>query len=71
MSLFLPEGHLIETKENNYYIESFQRLEEAKNQNIILEARAVVCDSEHNLIVDFGFTKGIIPRSEGAVGIED
>lgn len=30
-----------------------------------------MCDSEHNLIVDMGCMKGIIPRIEGAIGIRE
>ena len=37
----------------------------------IAEAVCTLCDSSHNLIVDLGFTQGIIPRTEGAIGIED
>ena len=29
------------------------------------------CDGEHNLHVDLGCMKGIIPRNEGALGIEE
>ena len=36
----------------------------------ILEGRAALCDSEHNIIVDLPCIKGIIPRIEGAIGIE-
>ncbi|MEG0541226.1 MAG: S1 RNA-binding domain-containing protein, partial [Angelakisella sp.] len=68
---FLPEGSILGTAENSYYLRSITTLEEARQQGRILEARAVVCDSGHNLIVDLGFTRGIIPRSEGALGIEN
>jgi len=37
----------------------------------ILEARALVCDSEHNLFVDLGFCRGIIPRNETVIGLDD
>lgn len=37
----------------------------------ILEAKAVMCDSKHNLIVDLKFMRGLIPREEGALGIKD
>ena len=37
----------------------------------MLEAPVVMCDSAHNLIVNLGCMKGIIPRVEGAVGIEE
>ena len=46
-------------------------LEDAKNSEKILEAKACVCDSSHNLIVDLAGIKGIIPREEGAIGIKD
>ena len=32
--------------------------------------KAALCDSEHNIIVDLPCIKGIIPRIEGAIGIE-
>ncbi len=71
MSEYLPEGKLISTKENINILHSLQLLNEAKRSETILEAYAVVCDSKHNLIVELGGMKGIIPREEGAVGIRD
>ena len=46
-------------------------LKEAMEQKKILEARVKLCDSAHNLIVDLDCCKGIIPRSEAAIGIDD
>lgn len=37
----------------------------------ILEAKATLCDRDHNLHVDLGAIKGIIPREECAMGISD
>lgn len=71
MMTFLPEGSLLGTSENNYYLKNLVTLEEARQQKKILEGRAVVCDSQHNLIVELGFTRGLIPRCEGALGIDD
>lgn len=71
MSEYLPEGKLISTQENINIIRSLPLLKEAKKEGKILEARACVCDSGHNLIVDLGGIKGIIPREEGAIGIRD
>lgn len=68
---FSPEGWLINTTENQNAIKSQSTLLEACKENKILEARAAVCDSKHNLIIDFGFIKGIIPREEGALGIKE
>ncbi|MCX7614210.1 MAG: S1 RNA-binding domain-containing protein [Clostridiales bacterium] len=66
---YLPEGILIGTEENLAYISSINGLEKAMTDGIILEARAVVCDASHNLMVDLGGISGMIPRSEAAIGI--
>lgn len=71
MSEYLPEGKLILTQENINTLHSFSLLTEAKREGRILEARACVCDANHNLIVDLGIMKGVIPREEGAMGIRD
>ncbi len=71
MTDFLPEGCLIKTQENSMCMESVSTLCEAYKEHRILEARATVCDSSHNLTVDLGCIKGIIPRKEGALGIKE
>ncbi len=71
MTKYYPEGVLINTIENKNSLKSFYSLQEAMLQGKILEARTLVCDSEHNLIVDLPCMKGIIPRNEGAIGIDD
>ncbi len=68
---FYPEGWLIDTVENRNTLMSSLSLTEACHSEKILEARATVCDSEHNLIVDLGSMRGIIPREEGAIGIRE
>lgn len=68
---FYPEGHLIDTLENKAAMRSPAALSEAMRDQRILEAKALMCDSSHNLIVDFKFMRGIIPREEGAIGIKD
>ncbi len=68
---FYPEGKLIDSFENRYYLKNFSNFTEAYNSKKILEAKALVCDSEHNLIVDLGFMKGIIPHDEGAIGLKE
>ncbi|MCL2087524.1 MAG: S1 RNA-binding domain-containing protein [Oscillospiraceae bacterium] len=67
---YLSEGELYCREDNKYRISSKKTLEELKLLNITAEAPCVVCDSQHNLIVDFGFMKGLVPREEGAVGID-
>ncbi len=46
------------------YTESLEGLEYARNNGIILCGRAVLCDNEKNLHVEFGSFKGIIPKEE-------
>ncbi len=71
MTDYLPEGRRIDTYENLEAISSLKSLNDAMRDQKILEARATVCDQEHNLIVDLGFMKGIIKREDGAIGIRE
>ena len=66
-----PEGWRIDTPENRAAMQSPSALADACREERILEARAIVCDSAHNLITDLGCMKGIIPREEGAIGIRE
>lgn len=66
-----PEGKLIDSFENRVATSSQSNLNDAYHEKKILEARATVCDGNHNLIVDLGCMKGIIPREEGAIGIKE
>lgn len=71
MKEFYPEGTLINTPKNDRYLNSREALNTAFKSGIILEAVAEMCDAEHNLYVDLGIMKGIIPRFEGAIGIKE
>ncbi len=71
MKNYLPEGWSIDTGENKYKISTPSTVYEAMNRGDILEARATMCDFQHNLIVELGCMKGIIPREEGALGIKE
>ncbi len=68
---FKPEGQLINTAKNRENMLSQFSLNEAMERKSILEARVILCDNGHNLHVDLGCMRGIIPRSEGAIGIDD
>lgn len=70
MKKYLPEGKLIGSNTNKSFLKSISALKEAKDLGIILEAKALMCDCEHNLIIDIPCAKAIIPRIEGAVGID-
>ncbi|MEG0614526.1 MAG: S1 RNA-binding domain-containing protein [Oscillospiraceae bacterium] len=71
MTNYYPEGILISTVENKNALKSIFTMQEAMIHGKILEARAIICDNEHNLLVDLPAMKGIIPRTEGAIGIDD
>ena len=62
---YLPEGFCGKTEY------TLAALEKARLSGQILEARAIVCDVGHNLIVDLGELRGIIPRQEAALGIRE
>ena len=71
MKKYYPEGLLIEKKYNKKSIETISDLRESFLENRILEAKAILCDKDHNLHVNLGGVKGIIPREECAMGISD
>lgn len=71
MQAYLPEGRRYDQPENRAFMASQESLMQAKNSGVILEAKATLCDSGHNLCVDLGCMKGMIPREEGAVGIRE
>lgn len=68
MNGFNPEGWNEEAKKICY---TNAEITEAKNTSSVLEAKVLMCDAGHNLVVDLGSMKGIIPRDEGAIGISD
>lgn len=71
MTEYLPEGELYRHPSNALHISDLSALEEMQRKEIIAEGICTLCDSSHNLIVDLGFANGIIPRIEGAIGIDD
>jgi len=71
MNGFYPEGKIYETQDNKRSMLSAVTLSDAIVHETVLEAPVIMCDTDHNLIVNLGSMKGVIPRNEGAVGIED
>ena len=71
MTKFYPEGILIDKAENKNFLKNPSTLIEAMHEGKILEAVVRICDSSHNMILDLGGIKGIIPREEGAIGIKE
>ncbi len=70
MNGFYPEGKLYNTQENKRYMLSPATLLDAQIRGVVLEAPVIMCDTDHNLIVNLGCMKGVIPRCEGAIGID-
>lgn len=71
MMQYYPEGALLDTPQNQAMIHSAAGLAEAALQGRVLEARAVLCDSDHNLHVNLPCMEGIIPYCDGAIGIAE
>ena len=69
--IYAPEGSRLHTPENQAALRSISAMEHAMHTGMILEARAVLCDSSHNLAVSLPCMRGIIPREEGAMGIAE
>ena len=70
MNGFFPEGWNTQaTDSKKAFTPAF--LADAKEKQTVLESTVTMCDASHNLIVDLGTVKGIIPREEGAIGIAD
>lgn len=68
---YRPEGRIIYNKMTGESSFSVAALHEAMARGTILEARALLCDNEHNLHVNLGCMRGIIPRNECAMGIKE
>lgn len=71
MKLLLPEGRLTTDRGFDTLTYTTRELREAYESGQVLEGRVILCDKEHNLHVDLGAMKGIIPREEGAIGIAE
>lgn len=68
---FFPEGQRESGAENIKFLSGASALAEAAATKKILEARVLSCDAQHNLHIDLGAMRGIIPREQGALGIEN
>ncbi len=61
---YLPEGMLEKTRENREALATPTALEAACRARMILEAPAVLCDSQMRLHVDLGCMRGVMEREE-------
>ena len=71
MTVYLPEGSLIHSPENQSAIGSIDLLAEAMQRHAILEGVALRCDSARNLQIQLGSLTGVIPRGEAALGLDE
>lgn len=71
MTAFLPEGKLSLSDRTADRYTDIRALEKAMYEERILEERALLCDSEHNLHLRLCGYQALIPRMEGAVGIRE
>ncbi len=71
MTYFPPEGCLLASARNTAALQNAASLREAMASGAILEARTLRCDAAHNLYVELPTGEGIIPYTEGALGIAE
>lgn len=71
MNEFLPEGRMSQRLGVGSIAYSLNDLKDAYEKGTVLEGRVLLCDKEHNMFVNLGAMKGVIPREEGAIGIND
>ena len=65
---YLPEG-MYSGSQNSEQMSSLAALERAMAPGKILEAPAILCDGDLNLIVDLGIMQGVIPRGQAALSL--
>ena len=68
---YLPEGSYTALPEVRQALSSLDGLWRAQDEGMILEAVAQRCTAAHDLLFDFGFAEGIMPRSCGALGVAE
>lgn len=68
---YLPEGCIYNSQENQSVITSESGLRSVIASRSNIELKAVSCSSNHDIIVELPIGKGVIPREEGAIGIDD
>ncbi len=70
-SCFLPEGRLLSQPENRAACADREALARAMALETVLEGTALLCDENHDLLVQAGPFRGRIPREETALGIAE
>lgn len=68
---YLPEGSYAALPAVRQAFESVDGLRRAQDEGMILEAVAQRCTAAHDLLFDFGFAQGVMPRSCCALGVAE
>ena len=68
---FLPEGSYGTLPSVRQALHSLEGLQRARDEGRILEAPALRCTAAHDLLFDFGFARGVMPRACCALGIAE
>ena len=68
---FLPEGSYGTLPSVRQALHSLEGLRRAQDEGRILEAPALRCTAAHDLLFDFGFARGVMPRACCALGIAE
>jgi small subunit ribosomal protein S1 len=71
MKKYYPEGTLINTSENSYYLKSIFNMQESMNQGRILEAKQLCATTIITLLLICHVQKELFHVIEGAIGIAD
>lgn len=71
LEVYLPEGRLLHTSENQRACASLEGLRSAKASGRILEGQVLLCDAQHNLLVQVGNYTSLMPREEVALGVAE
>lgn len=68
---YLPEGSYTALPEVQQALRSLAGLRQAQQQGLLLEATVQRCTATHDLIFDFGFAQGVMPRVSCALGVAE
>lgn len=69
--IYPPEGYIINRCENVTALADMLSLTNAMNNGAILEAKADMCTSSHDLILNLPCIRAIMPREEVCLGIKE
>lgn len=66
-----PEGYIINRLENSSALSDLTKIEDAIAGGTVFEAKADMCTSNHEIIINLPCIKAIMPREEVCIGIRE